>query len=804
MPILNFIRQTANLFKKFIFKGGKITIHDLIIKWCLYLIVFLIPLFFLPVTSDALELPKTLLFYLLVLIATIAWLTKMAVKKEVFFVHTFLDIPIIIFGFIYIVSTIFSVNRYNSLVGTAGYFSETLLTVLFLILFFFLVVNNVRQGREILKLIIIFLISSSLLIIFNFFQIFGLYFLPWVITKNINFDLISGSPTILTIFLTTIIPLIFGLLITGRKKVSQWLLLTLLFLDLLLIFILDSFIGIISLIIGLFILILFLTSRSNELKSKWIIIPTLILALSVLVLFISVSNLTGIVLPIETNLPYGTSSQIIWSAVADSPLLGVGPENFSYIFSKYKPLEFNQTNLWNLNFNWASNFWFNLLAGTGLLGTLVILVICFWYIIKTFKDFIWPSLKKPSDFNWYLKTSIFITWLILFFSSFFYFFSFVTIFLFWLFLALGIGLEIGEKESILSSVGIEKEFKKDNTFAFFSSLSFSLFLILSISFIYFASRYVLADVYFVRAVNLVSPLFIGEEKFKLEETISKINQANDYLISAIKLNPYEKNYHFSLAKILMAKMQIVARQGGRQAEEALNNLIGAFGNEVQIGINLDKNSVVSYFSALNLYKTLRNLIGASQVDPLILNTYNQVISLDSNNPEHYLGRGQIYLTDGQLTLNSLENIKDEKDKQNILAEANQMFNLSEQDFNRAINLKPDLVLGYYNLALVKETKGDKEGAIKELEKALSLNSLDLDVLYNLGRMYLENNKLDEAINVLSRAANLYPKHSNSHWLLSSAFEKRGEKEKAIKEMETVLKLNPDNEIVKKKIEELKK
>jgi tetratricopeptide (TPR) repeat protein len=798
MPIQAFFRKTATSFRKLISRKEKTTIYDRIIKWCLYLIVFLVPIFFLPLTSDFLELPKALLFYFLVLVAVLAWLTKMVVKKEIVFTRTFLDIPIIIFGLVYVASTIFSIDRYHSLVGAPGYFGETLLTVLFLIFFYFLATNNIRSRKEVLRLVAAFLVSLALIIIFNLFKIFGSNFLPWALFRNAGFDLVAGSPTILAIILAAVSPLIFCLLVASRKRVNQWLLGTIFFLNIFLIFIIGSFFSTLVLIIGLFILVLFLASRSRELKNKWIIIPTLVLAIAVLTIFVPINNLLGLTLPQEINLPAGISGQIIWSAAGGSPLLGAGPENFSYIFSKYKPLEFNQTNLWSLNFNRAANFWFNLLAGAGLLGFLTFLAVCLWFTIKFLKDFFGPYLGKIVDFGWYLGIGLFISWFSFFVSSLFYSFSFATSFLFWLFLSFGAVFLIKEKEPSKTKKGVQG----GNAVAFFYSLSFSLCLILGICFIYLAGRYLSADIYFVLAANLAGPLFSNQEKLELKEVTSKINRANDYLAKAIKLNPYESAYHFGLAKIIMGQMQIVSLGSGQ--EEDLNNLIQAAGNEIAAAINLNKNSTASYFSAISLYQTLGNLIGQDKTSPLILDAYSQLVGLDANNPQIYLERGQIYLNESQLIGNSLANIKDEKNKETIQGQMSQLLTLGEQDLSRAINLKPDLIAGYYNLALVKELKGDKEGAIKLLEKAVSINSFNLDLLYNLGRLYLENNKLDEAINILARAVNLYPQNSNSHWQLSVAYAEKGEKDKAITEMEVVVRLNPENEIAKKKLEELKR
>ena len=54
--------------------------------------------------------------------------------------------------------------------------------------------------------------------------------------------------------------------------------------------------------------------------------------------------------------------------VAARPILGVGPGNYITAFNRYRPLTYNQGDLWAARFTTASNFYFTALTETGLLG----------------------------------------------------------------------------------------------------------------------------------------------------------------------------------------------------------------------------------------------------------------------------------------------------------------------------------------------------------------------------------------------------------------------------------------------------
>ncbi|PIZ87470.1 MAG: hypothetical protein COX92_01100, partial [Candidatus Nealsonbacteria bacterium CG_4_10_14_0_2_um_filter_40_15] len=72
-----------------------------------------------------------------------------------------------------------------------------------------------------------------------------------------------------------------------------------------------------------------------------------------------------------------------------------------------------------------------------------------------------------------------------------------------------------------------------------------------------------------------------------------------------------------------------------------------------------------------------------------------------------------------------------------------------------------------------------------------------------GRLYFNNNQIDEAITQFERVISLMPNHSNAHYSLGVAYQKKGEKTKALQEFEKVQELNPGNADVQAKIESLK-
>ncbi|MEA3296119.1 MAG: tetratricopeptide repeat protein [Patescibacteria group bacterium] len=120
-----------------------------IIKLFVYSLVFLMPLFFLPFTAEAFEFNKQYILFFLTIIALFAWLANMAWKnKEARFCRAPLDLPILGFLFIASLSAVFSVDKGFSLFGFYGRFSDGLITLLSFGAFYFLITNLTKRNNN--------------------------------------------------------------------------------------------------------------------------------------------------------------------------------------------------------------------------------------------------------------------------------------------------------------------------------------------------------------------------------------------------------------------------------------------------------------------------------------------------------------------------------------------------------------------------------------------------------------------------------------------------------------------------------
>lgn len=173
--------KTANKF------GGSIKGLDFIIVSSIALIFFLCPIFFTGLVAQGIGFEKMLLFYFLVLLGLVAWVTKGVVQGELNLKRTPLDWPIVALLIIYSVSTGFSISTKDSLIGTYGNSAKGLAAVLIFVLFYYLIVNNLNAQR--IKIVFLSLISSvGLLVIYSLLQLKNIFILPFDFTKTQYFN----------------------------------------------------------------------------------------------------------------------------------------------------------------------------------------------------------------------------------------------------------------------------------------------------------------------------------------------------------------------------------------------------------------------------------------------------------------------------------------------------------------------------------------------------------------------------------------------------------------------------------------
>jgi Flp pilus assembly protein TadD len=123
-------------------------------------------------------------------------------------------------------------------------------------------------------------------------------------------------------------------------------------------------------------------------------------------------------------------------------------------------------------------------------------------------------------------------------------------------------------------------------------------------------------------------------------------------------------------------------------------------------------------------------------------------------------------------------------------------------YEAALKYDPNNAMALNNLAfLLADSGGDLDQALTMAQKAKQLLPNVPDVSDTLGLIYLRKNLSDNAVDIFKDLVSKQPNASTFHYHLGMAFSQKGDKPKALLELQHALKDNPSKE-EKEKIQQL--
>ena len=761
------------------------TLFNRIIKISIYLLVFLLPLFLLPFSFEAYEFNKQYLLFFLVSLAFFSWIAKMVlVDKEIRFKKTPLDILVVAFIFIAVLSVIFSVDKGSSIFGFYGRFSNGLIGLLSLGVLYFLITNNVgigtkenvRSPTSIISgegLLKVFLWSIFFVILFSYFSLFGIWnkiqslmgtkiALPQIMLQP-TFNPVAGSMEGLAIFLAVVIVLLVGRILLGAKgKLSSIINYLLLMASLGLLVIVDFQASWIVLLVTMALfLALAIGKRMFKENVNKLLLPIFLMIIAIAFLFIELNLLN---LPQEQVLAQKESWQIGFRGAIEnikSGFLGSGIGTFHYDFAKFKSLEFNQTLLWQIRFDRAGNYISEIFGTMGFLGLIsYIALIGFflmvsWFILQTLNrrettretDAKLPGIQLP----------LLMAFLALLVSQFVYYQNTILAFTFWLVFGLSV---VSWQPPTKTWWGAEKviSFKAFPEISLIATAFLIILGLLILGCYFFTARFYLADMKYIGGLGQT-----GDERL-------------DSLAKATKFNPLCPQYKIILARTYLYEvLDEMAKPAPDQIVLSLNTQLAIA--QAKEASDSSPNLVSTWETLGMIYREIRGIAtGALEWG---IKSFEKAINLEPTNPVLYTELGKLYLASDDIPK-------------------------ARDNFARAISLKGDYIDALIQEILILEQEGNLAEAISKMENLAITYPFDIEVAFQLGRLYFNGGRIDDAISQLEGVVAFFPNHSNAYYSLGIAYTAKGQKEKAIRAFEKVLELNPGNQDIIQKLGELKK
>jgi len=748
-----------------------------ILRFVIFAVVFLMPLFWLPFSLEAYDINKAYLLTFLTGIGILAWIGKMIFhNKKIIFKRTALDFFVLGYLAILILSAIFAKDKTSVFLGFYGRFWPSILTSVSLVGFYFLITNNVSNDNDeqkdsisLKKILSVFFASCFVVVAAVYFSLLNVWAF---LAKILNFKLPAvmtsrffntvGSLQGLAIFLAFVLAVLLSYLAFSAKeknKISQvvWYVLSFAILGLLAVINFQQAWFCLALALAIFLVLAFWKRMFKEDVQK-LSLPILFLLFAVVFLFpnplTTFLSQNGLIasLPKEAILSQQTSYQIAIRGLSENPVLGSGIGGFSYSFAKFKPANFLNSQFWQVRFDRAGNNVSEMLATNGVLGILGFIVLFFMFFLVSYLHIKASDGEKTSNLQDLSKRiPILVGFIALLIGLFLYYQTAVLGFSFWLILSLGVvSWGRGTKEKRFS-------FKEFPEIGLLMSIVFWAML-LALAFLYFTLlRYYMADVayrdYLVKGGNDLT----GLEK-------------------AAKSNSFGPTYHIALASAYMQKLYTEA---GKEApdKQIITNIAAAAIQEAKNAALLGPNRVSVYEISGVIYRDLQTI--ATGASDWSIKSFESALSLEPLNPVIITEIGKLKLAGG------------DKDG-------------AKTYFEKAMNMKKDYVDSGLQLALMDEAEGKTSDVLEKLESLVGAAPFSAEARFQLARAYYNDNEFEKAAQQAQQALIVFPNHSNSLFLLGLAFDKMGEKDLALQALEKVLELNPNNQQVQDQISRIKK
>ncbi|MBD3244925.1 MAG: hypothetical protein GF335_02940, partial [Candidatus Moranbacteria bacterium] len=746
-----FIKKIRNKSRSRVKKSKKIAISaintlDVLTVVNIHILVFLIPVFFLPFTNSPLEFNKLLVLFFFSFLSIFSWLAKSFIQAELSLHRHYFLYPIGVFLIFLIVSVYYSIYQENSLWGYPGTEGSSLLAWICYFLVFIIIVNKFNQNnKHILFLLLNLLISSLFIFLLIILQLSNL-----ITVEKIQFDAIFnpiGNLYDLAVYYCALLIIALTLYIEKNQILA---IRALSLLTIIISFVVIAMVNYNLLWLVLFFTLIFLVFKKlikdKGKNVKPLSIPISILFISIISFFVF-KNQSVVAYPAEkSNIneispTWSSTWTVAANSIKDKPLIGVGLNNYYYLFSKYKkPISSDLDN----DFYQAKSYFFTLLSENGVLLTIsflmLIVVFMTWFTQQTLKD-------KTKLFD-----PIFNLWFFIGFVLFFHPASLPLLFLWWL----SAGMLVAIKKPL------KNNFLKDNyqkKVLFFRLLTLSLLIITFGFFVYSSyqlTKKYLASNFFAKALYQFDHLDQDQPNYdKIQTNINK----------AIGYNPYRANYYLLKSEIhwLQAIEKVEQNSNQNLTDQGLNQIKKSISESIQsvkTAIRLNQYNYRSYLKLAYLYQNF----AAFNKDNLIKakDNFEKAKQYNPNDPTIYNQLAKIYLNLYDQEIFDLGR-KNQGVVELVPLSAQEKIKLAQRYLTKALELDSSNITSNMLLASSYEIQGNLEQAIKVIKNIAIEHRSDSKIQLSLALLYYKTQKYDLAIDYLRPLVERWDDYSDARY-----------------------------------------
>ncbi len=652
---------------------------DKISFWVFFLVVVLLPLFFLPFTKIPIETSKGLLLIVGLVVSIIFWSAARLSDGKIILPKSWLIVSGFSIVLVFFISTLFSPAFNKSLFGLILEQG----TFCFILLAFMLMIISALIFKDSKKIKMLFFgLVISFIVVF-LFQVFRLL-LPQALSFGILGDktgnLIGSWNTLGLLSGFSIISSLFFLEFFSISKRGKWLLWSLIALSILFIIIVNlqiawCMLGIFSLFI--FIYKVYFSYKKNENKKiKFPILSFFVVMLSLL--FLVAGQFMGGVFSSYLGIPnndirpsFSSTMSVAKKVLIKNPILGSGPNRFVQVWDINKPNEVNTTPFWKTSFDQGYGILPTYIVTTGIVGILSWIAFFILLVFYGIKYFLFS--KKNNSLN--MEVVLFyIMSLYLFFAALFFPIDSVMFLLAFVFTGIFISISTGNNKEI--------------TISFLNNSRKSLISIISLV----AVILITASCSFKYIESFVSVYY-----FQKSIQADTIPQVQSDITKAILLYPNDL-YLRSYSNVFLLKLNSLVKKGSSlssqdkiELQSDINEAISAASQAVVY----DSTNYINYETLGLVYETVSSF-GVDGAFAKAIENYEKASTLNPQNPEIKLYLARVSFSNGKT---------DDAKK------------YTEQ----AVALKSDYVDGLIFMSQVYKNEGNNSLASFYAKQALSLD-----------------------------------------------------------------------------------
>ncbi len=205
----------------------------------------------------------------------------------------------------------------------------------------------------------------------------------------------------------------------------------------------------------------------------------------------------------------------------------------------------------------------------------------------------------------------------------------------------------------------------------------------------------------------------------------ELNQAINYLERAINLNPNLDSYRRDISQLYLIRFNKYS--GSEQMSPEAQETIFKSLDSTEKATEISSRNVANWNVRGFIYRNLIGLVG--EAENWAIKSYQKARELEPKNPYIFNEIGLVYLA----KVDFLTRMGGEE------KEILENLNLAEDNFKKAIELKPDYAPAHFQLAMVYQREGKTEEAILKLEETKLIASSDSGFAFQLGILFYNYN-----------------------------------------------------------------